>query len=215
MEKKYLESVSASGLFKYLKPGDYENACAELRMAPHKYMDQETIYSQDAPVKRAGIVHNGLIRGEKLLAEGTSHLAYIYSKGDVFAFEGTVSGKKTSPLDYVSEGRSVALFFDVQKIFSSSYENALIKGLLELLANDNIKKLYRVEILSRRGLRDRILAYLHVMSGNIGSQTFRINMSREQIARYLCVNRSALSYELNEMKREGIIDFTGRIFTLK
>lgn len=210
-----MESVSASGLFKYLKRADYEEVCAELRMAPHKYKDQETVYCQGAPVRRAGIVHSGLIRGEKLLVEGNSHLAYVYAKGDVFAIEGAVSGKKTSPLEYVSEGESLALFFDVQRIFSSSYEKLLIKGLLEVLANDNIKKLYRVEILSQKGLRERILAYLHIMSGHNDSQTFRINMSREQIARYLCVNRSALSYELNEMKREGIIDFTGRCFTLK
>ena len=32
-------------------------------------------------------------------------------------------------------------------------------------------------------------------------------MSREQMAQYLCVNRSALSNELNKMKREKIIDF--------
>ena len=34
-----------------------------------------------------------------------------------------------------------------------------------------------------------------------------MRMSREQMAQYLCVNRSALSNELNKMKREGLIDF--------
>ena len=39
-------------------------------------------------------------------------------------------------------------------------------------------------------------------------------MNREQLAQYLCVNRSALSNELNIMKREGIIDFNKREITL-
>ena len=39
-------------------------------------------------------------------------------------------------------------------------------------------------------------------------------MSREQLAQYLCVNRSALSNELSKMKREGLIDFHKDQFTL-
>ena len=41
-----------------------------------------------------------------------------------------------------------------------------------------------------------------------------VKMNREQFAQYLCVSRSALSNELNIMKREGIIDFDKRQFTL-
>ena len=36
------------------------------------------------------------------------------------------------------------------KIFGGSFEKQLVTGLLELLANDNIKKLYRIETLSQR-----------------------------------------------------------------
>ena len=32
-------------------------------------------------------------------------------------------------------------------------------------------------------------------------------MTREEMADFLCVNRSALSRELSRMKRDGIIDF--------
>ena len=39
-------------------------------------------------------------------------------------------------------------------------------------------------------------------------------MGREQLAQFLCVNRSALSNELNKMKREGIIDFRKNEFRI-
>ena len=58
--------------------------------------------------------------------------------------------------------------------------------------------------------------YLNVLAKKSGGNTVQVKMSREQMARYLCVNRSALSNELNKMKREGIIDFhrgTFRILT--
>ena len=204
-----------SGLLKYLPEEDHPKVWNELHMAPHSYADGQLIFSQGDPVRRAAIVHEGLVKGEKLHLEGTSHPAYLYSRGEVFAFEGAVSGKRTAPLDLTAEGDATVIFFDVQRIFTGSFEKELVKALLELLANDNIKKLYRIETLSQRGMRSRILSHLRIMAAKARSDTFTLDMSREQLARYLCVNRSALSFELNEMKREGIIDFRKNTFTLR
>ena len=54
------------------------------------------------------------------------------------------------------------------------------------------------------------MAYFKFLASRYGSNTFTLEMNREQLAQYLCVNRSALSNELNIMKREGIIDFDKR-----
>lgn len=215
MKNDYLESVAMSGLFKYLDKKDYEAAWQELNMAPHNYNAQQIIYGQGEPVKRAGIVHSGLVKGERLHSEGTTSLAYYYSKGEVFAFEGALSGKRTSPLQLTADDDTCIIFFDVQKIFASSFERQLTKGLMELLANDDIKKLYRIEVLSKKGLRDRIMTHFELMASRNDGRSFTLHMSREQLAKYLCVNRSALSHELNEMKREGLIDFDKKKYTIK
>lgn len=214
MKKEYLKSVAMSGLFKYLKASDYEKAWDELNMAPHTYKADEIIYHQDDPVRRAAVVHSGIVGGERVHAKGNSHLAYMYIRGEIFALEGALSGKKTSPLQLTAQGDTAVVFFDVLKIFSSSFEKPLLMGLMELLANDDIKKLYRIEILSRRSIRGRIMTHLKFMASKQGSDTFRLNMTQEQLAQYLCVNRSALSNELNIMRREGIIDFSRKQFTL-
>ena len=39
--------------------------------------------------------------------------------------------------------------------------------------------------------------------------------SREELAAFLCVNRSALSHELSVMQQEGLITFRKNIFTLR
>lgn len=214
MKKTYLESVAQSGLFRHLKSEDYEEAWEELHMVPRRFEDQQIIYIQGDEVNRSGIVHEGLVKGEKFHIEGTSHLAHMYAAGEPFAFEGAVSGKKTSPLDYISEGESTVIFFDVQQIYTSSFERELVRGFMEVLANDNIKKLYRIETLSQRGLRSRIMTYFRILSSKSGSPVIRLNMSRMQLAHYLCVNRTALSYELNQMQREGLIVIEKKKITL-
>lgn len=215
MNENYLKSIAKSGLFKYLRKEDYDTAWRELNMAPRKYDAGQIIYAQDDTIKRAAIVHYGLIIGERLHPEGSSSLAYYYSDGEVVAFEGAFSGGKTSPLQLTAEGDTCVIFFDVQKIFSCSNNNLLLKGLMEIMANDDIKKLYRIEILSKKGLRERIMTHFRLMAAKNDGRSFTIQMSREQLAAYLCVNRSSLSYQLNEMKREGIIDFKGRRFTIR
>lgn len=210
----YLESVKKTGMLRHIDPDNHEKVWQELRMAAHHFDDQETIYLQGDKVHRIGIVHEGIVKGEKFHEEGTSHLAHLYSSGEAFAFEGAFSGKKTSPLDFISEGNSTVIFFDIAAISSGSFEKQLMKGLTEMLANDNIKKLYRIETLSKKGLRERIMTYLQILSDKSGTSTVNINMSRQQLAHYLCVNRSALSHELNEMQRDGIIRINKKQMTI-
>lgn len=213
-EKKYLKSIEQTGLFQYLKEEDYDMVWKELHMSVRTFSNGQAVYAQGDRINRVAIVHEGLIKGEKFHEEGTSHLSHIYSEGEVFAIEGAFSGQKTSPLDYISEGNSTVIFFDVEAIYSGSFERELMKGLSEVLANDNIKKTYRIEMLSQKGLRDRIMTYFRILSGKSGSLVITVNMSREQMAHYLCVNRSALSHELNEMKRDGVIDMNKKKITI-
>lgn len=201
----YLESIEKTGLFRYLGDADYGTVWDELKISSRKFDDQQTIYLHGDDVRRVGVVHSGIVKGEKFHEEGTSHLVHVYSEGEAFAFEGAFSRKKTSPMDYISEGESVVIFFDIDAIYNSTYERQLMKGLTELLANDSIKKMYRIETLSQKGLRDRIMTHFRILAEKSGTNTINLNMSRYQLAYYLCVNRSALSHEINEMQREGII----------
>jgi len=69
-------------------------------------------------------------------------------------------------------------------------------------------------ILSLKGLRERIMTYLRMQSARRGKTTFAISFSREELADFLCVNRSALSHELSLMQQEGLIQFRKNVFTV-
>ena len=53
---------------------------------------------------------------------------------------------------------------------------------------------------------------LHKAKLNSKSSIFKIPFSREQMAEYICADRSALSRELSRMKREGLIDYHKNMF---
>ena len=72
----------------------------------------------------------------------------------------------------------------------------------------------QLQILSKLTLRKKLIAFFTNASRNAGSRTFSVSMNRDDMADYMGTNRSALSRELAEMKREGILDYYRNSFQL-
>lgn len=89
-----------------------------------------------------------------------------------------------------------------------------LNALLILLSHSNMRKEYRIAILSQGGLRDRIITYLTMQANRMQTSSFEIPFNRDEMASYLSVNRSALSHELGKLKQEGVIDFHHNRFYL-
>lgn len=89
-----------------------------------------------------------------------------------------------------------------------------LNRLLTLISHDNMRKEYRLAILARKSLRERIWVYLTMQADRRQSASFTIPFSRDEMASFLCVNRSALSHELSLMRQEGLIEFSKNRFTL-
>ena len=56
-------------------------------------------------------------------------------------------------------------------------------------------------------MRDRIMTYLSLQSSFHQSREFDIPFNRQELADYLCLNRSKLSYELSQMQADGLIRY--------
>ena len=69
-------------------------------------------------------------------------------------------------------------------------------------------------VLSERSIRKKIMRYFEFREKRDGSSSFCIEGSRQDFADYLSVDKSALSRELNKMKKDGLIDFNGDNFTI-
>lgn len=206
-EQEYLDTLKLSGLLAEMGQTQRDAAAAELQFQVCTYSRDEIIFLEGEAVQEIAILHGGTVRGEKFHLEGNIDLLYLYRKGETFGAEAAVSRLKSSPLTYVANEDSTVILLSFKEICQSRHAGPITLALLQILADDNIKKLYKIEMLSKRGLRERIMTYLRIMKKKSGKETFSIHMDQMQFAQYLCVNRSALSYELNEMKREGIIDF--------
>ena len=72
----------------------------------------------------------------------------------------------------------------------------------------------RIEVLSKRTIRDKLRAYFTIISARNMSKSFKIPFSLTDLADYLSVDRSAMMRELKSLKEDGFIEKSGNRITL-
>ena len=90
----------------------------------------------------------------------------------------------------------------------------LIHNLLWVLAEKNLFLSGKLDHLSGRTIRERLLSYLEAEAGRTGRTTIVVPFDRQALADYLCVDRSALSRTIGQLQREGTLEVQGRRFRL-
>lgn len=186
----------------------------ELKSSSRKFDKNEVVFLEGDTISKICILEEGSVRGEKTYPDGEVHIVDVFQAGDAFALEIAASRTQRSAMDYIANGNCCVRFVTMDAIEKSKRAMEIRREISYCLADENIRRAHKIEILAERGLRNRIMMYLRVLQGKSGTNTVTVPMSREQMAQFLCVNRSALSNELNVMKREGIIDFSRSEFTL-
>lgn len=97
---------------------------------------------------------------------------------------------------------------------SSKASQRLMCNIVSILADNNTRLIEKTEILCKKTLRSKILAYLEQEARNQGCHQFTIPFNRTDLANYLDADRSALTRELARMKEEGIIDYNKNTFVI-
>ena len=90
-----------------------------------------------------------------------------------------------------------------------SFHNTLMSNLLELSLNNSIIQNTRIEILSKRSIREKLLSYFDILSRESFSKRITIPFSLTSLADYLSVDRSAMMRELKNLTDEGFISKQG------
>ncbi len=169
-------------------------------------------------IDKAGIVLNGLVSIKFLSDYGNEHKISMLGQGSIFALSFACNKRLGGDtIEIVSDNDSEILFLKLSRLFDSDEKKSkaleqVSINLLRELAEKNVFLNKKIEILSHHKIRDRVIVYLKSVSK--GKKTFKIPLNRETMALFLGVERSSLSRELSNMKKEGIIDYNANEFSL-
>lgn len=151
------------------------------------------------------------LNGNKTIVE---HL----NKNDIFG-ELFYNVTTNNELFVIAKKNCIVLFYSYDFVQEKCEKNCKFhKTLLKTLPNLFLKEINdlntRLELLSKRTIREKLLAYFTIISTQNMSKTFVIPFSLTDLADYLSIDRSAMMRELSNLKNERIIEKNGNRITL-
>ena len=94
------------------------------------------------------------------------------------------------------------------------HHTQVAENMLQLMGNKVVTLTEKVDILSHRSIRGKLMSYFRIQSTKTGELSFLLPFSLLKLANYLCIDRSAMMREIKKMKEEELIAIEGKRVTL-
>lgn len=218
---KTLAHISSgnSELFRGIADGDIGTMLSCLGCTQKHYKKGEPVCHAGDYVDSAGLVLSGGVYIEQTDIWGNQNILSHVNAGELFAEAYACVPDKPLMVDVTASADSEILFLQINKVLhicpsGCEFHNRLARNLLAVIAGKNLSLTRKINHITPKSIRGRVLAFLSDQAAQHGTGTFDIPFDRQHLADYLCVDRSALSNELGKMREDGIIAFSRNHFSL-
>ena len=215
-----LAFLSNTNLFRGIREDELQALLPCLNAHEKRFDKDEVIYRAGDTVSEIGLVESGSVNILVNFYWGGSHIFGHVAAGQLFAETYAAIPGKELLVDVVAAEKCEVLFLNLDKLLTTcqsgcAFHNRIIHNLIRISAGKNLALSERMMHTAPKSIRERLLSYLSEQAVEHGSAHFTIPFSRQQLADYLGVDRSALSNELSKMQRDGLLSFRKSEFTLK
>ena len=217
--QKYLSLIKKSPLF----TGTTDAALAAmlncLAASIKAFAKNEYIFREGDTANFIRLVVSGRVQIVKDDFFGNRNIIAVIEPTQMFGEAFACSGTEKMPMSAIASLDSVILKLDCSRLIttcsnSCNFHQQAISRLLRIIASKNISLNQKIEIISQRTTREKILAYLFKESKVQQSSSIVINYNRQELADFLGVERSALSAVLSKLRRDGLIKYHKNKFEL-
>ena len=217
--KKYIPVLKRTKLFSGVGEEDIASLLSCLGARKKEYKKGEYILREGEHIRDIFILVEGKIHIQKYDYWGNRSILSVISVGEMFG-EGYAAPESGALLnDVVAVEDSSVIFFDVKRILTTCssacrFHNRIVQNMFFAISDKNRKLVQKLGHMSGRTTRAKLISYLSEETKRQGSSDFTVPFNRQQLADYLCVDRSAMSNELCKMRDEGMIRFEKSRFEL-
>ncbi len=216
--EKYLQIVGASPLLRGIAQTELKALLQSLGVQMKVYPKNSFIWQVGEQVHLAGVVVAGSVHILREDYWGRQNILAHLGCGNVFGEVYACLQQVPLTVRVAAPNGATVLFLDVRRLLvsnsRSAAENRLLHNLLMLMAERNLLLTQKMEYLTKRTTREKLLAYLSEQARLQQSNRFTIPFNRQQLADFLAVDRSAMSSELGKMQADGLIVYKKNNFEL-
>ncbi|MDR2021913.1 MAG: Crp/Fnr family transcriptional regulator [Hungatella sp.] len=218
--EEYLYILKKSNLFSGVQPEEISAMLNCLSARIRHFKKEEFIIRSGDYIRSVGM----LLSGSALIIQedfwGKRTIISDVMPGTIFAETYACIPSIPIEMSVISDSECDVLFMDFNKILhvctsACTFHTRLLQNFLSSIARRNLTLTKKMQHMSKKTIREKLLSYLSAESLKNNSSAFDIPFNRQQLADYLSIDRSALSNEMSKLQDEGILTYKKNRFTLK
>lgn len=201
-----------NNLFNNITNANKEKILKSLEGNTLHFKKNNTILSNIKQDNIIGIILEGYIQIVKTDYNGNRTIIEDLYDNDIFSSKmSNISNNEYSVITK-EDTKLIIIYFNeiLNNDLNTSYYNQFLKNLLYIMSDKMTNINNRIEILSNKTIRNKLLAYFKLMSKKNNSKVIYLPYTFIDLADYLGVDRSAMYRELKNLKEEGLISVTNK-----
>ena len=197
-------------LFENISLKNKEKLFKIFRASTVKYTKGINIIDYMDRTNSIGIIDSGSIDIVQTDYDGNETLIDELTTNDIFGST-IYSIVLSDECSIITKENTIVTFIDYREIenaefIKSDFYITFVQNLLAIIFEQMSLKNKRIDILTKKTIRNKLLTYFRQLSREQGSKSITLPFSLSNLARFISVDRSAMIRELKYLKEEGMID---------
>ena len=189
-------------------------------MREQNFRAEEVVYEFDSAGGVIGIITEGTAVLERIDENGSRSILEHLGTGSVFGEMLMFANVAGDHIAVVGEKPCEVWFMRGDQLTkrcekACDHHSRMVENMFHLVAEKATTLSERVEILSRRSIRDKLMCYFCMQAAKVNSNRFLLPFSLSALADYISTDRSAMMRELKKMREEGVVEIAGRKVILR
>lgn len=182
-----------------------------------EFPDKFTIANEGDLSESIGIVLTGSVLIKSYSLSGKNFTLNTLQPGQMF---GDIilygSNEKVYPGELITQGVTRLAFIPNNEFETLLFKDKkLLRNFLRLVSEKAYNMNLKSKLLSQDSIRDKILFWIQQQRRIQNSDVIKMNITKEELANSLYIQRPSLSRELSLMKKDGLIDYDRKTITIK
>lgn len=217
--EKYLDMLLKNPLFSGVGRDNLPSLLHCLNARVEMFLKGSPVFLEGDPAGSVGFVLEGLVQIVQDDFYGNRSVLMVAQQGEVFGEAFACAKTDTMPVSGIAQRDTRVLWLDCGRMLTvctnvCGFHTVLVRNLLQEVAEKSLLLSRKVQFMSQKTTRDKLMAYLLDQAKQHHSPSFTIPLDRQGLADYLGVERSAMSAEISKLRKAGILDSDGSHFTL-
>lgn len=214
------ESLGNSPLFQGISLDEFMDMMAAWNGAVRDYDPRSTIRHPTDTDNRLTVLVAGRAQTVQENFVGARTIMKESVPGDILGLFSTRMISDSLPFIIAGNNGASVLSFDMTPMQTPCpdpphFHMQMLVNLSRVLIIGHMRMYDHLVNISQRTTREKLMSYLSGKAARTKGDTFEIDLSRQELADFLCVDRSAMCTELSHMRAAGILDYRGNTFMFK